>query len=217
VSFSYEFYFISISIAAILSFYLYKKGQGNSIFIMVVLIATLLVEVSSWIIRYYRITGYTFIMHIFNLLEYTMFCMYYLKSCQNKKLRLWVKLSIPLFILFCLCASFFKYRFNAMPVLNIEVEGFLLFIIYTHLLFNINVDENRFIYTHPDFWMSLGIMIFFGGVFVYLGLYPVLLHVDNNEALRTYYLILYPLNIIFYYSIIIGLICLIRNRKYLIR
>ena len=184
---------------------------------MLVLIATLLIEISSRIFYLNKIVGYTFILHLFNLFEYSMFCMYYLKTCKTNQLKTVVRISIPIFIVFGLCSSWFLYHFVGLPVLNINVEGFLLFIIYSHLLFNLDDDENRVIYAHPDFWISIGVMIFFGGAFVFLELYPVLLHVDSDRASRQYGSILGPLNIIFYNSIIIGLICLIRNKKYLIR
>jgi len=204
-------------VAAFLSYLSYRKGNDKSLFIMLVLIATLLIEISSRIFYLNRISGYTFILHLFNLFEYSMFCMYYLKTCKTNQLKTVVRISIPIFIVFGLCSSWFLYHFIGLPVLNIDVEGFLLFIIYSHLLFNLDDDENMVIYAHPDFWISIGILIFFGGAFIFLGLYPILLHMDAFSALTEYGAIITPLNMIFYNCIIIGLICLIRNKRYSIQ
>jgi hypothetical protein len=211
----YIFYFSLIAVAALLSYWSLKKGNEKSFFLMVLLIATFFVEVSSRMFSIFNIQGYSFILHIFNILEYTMFGFYYLKSSHNNKLKRAVKLSISLFAVLCTCVSFFVYHYKGLPVINIDVEGFLLFIVYTHLLFSLDVDENRFIYTHPDFWISIGILIFYGGVFVFLGLYPILLHLDTDKALKEYGFIMTPLNVVLYNSIILGLICSIRNKKYL--
>jgi len=103
-----------------------------------------------------------------------------------------------------------------MPVINIDIEGFLLFIIYTHLLFSIEVDVKKFIYAQEDLWIAAGVLIFFGGAFTYLGLYPSLFNIYPREAGTVYGFFVKSLDTIFYSFIIIGQICLIRNRKYLI-
>ncbi|MBB3054568.1 hypothetical protein FHS11_000978 [Mucilaginibacter gotjawali] len=101
-----------------------------------------------------------------------------------------------------------------MPAINIDVEGLLLFVFYTHLLFYIDADIIDPIYAHPDFWISVGIMVFFGGVFVFLGLYPYLFNLDFDETMKLFSLITRPLNIFFYISIILGLINSIPKWKF---
>lgn len=210
-------YFGLLAISVLLSYLSYIKGNNNLIFILLVLVATFLIETSTQLIYQYKVEGYNFIYHIFNYAEYTLFSIYYLKACSNNKFKFLVKLSIPFFVLISLYISIFIYHFENLPVLNLDIEGFLLFIIYTHLLFSLDTDKNKFIYTHPDFWIATGLLIFFGGVFMFWGLYPVLIHIDPIKALQEYSFVIRPLNIIFYICIIIGLICSIRNKKYLIQ
>jgi len=217
MSYSNGFYFILIAIAAVLSIISYRQGYNKTIFIVVVLIATLLDEITQMIIVQYKIKGYGFTTYIFNVLEYCMYAMYYIKTCGTDHFKFWARFSIPLFILFCIVTFFLKYHFNKYPVLNINVEGALLFIFYTHLLFCLDEGEKKSIYEHGDFWISIGVLVFFGGIFVYLGLFPILMNLDIKQAFQKYRLIAYPLNILFYSSIIIGLLCLIRNKKYLTR
>lgn len=209
----YIIYHSLITIALILSFIAYIKGSKKSLYLVLVLLATFLVELFASLQK----IGFDWIYHLFNPIEYTAFCIYYLKTCPIEKYKTPVAFSIPVFIVFGLCVSFFKYKFSSMPAVNIDVEGFLLFIIYAHLLFSINVDVKMFIYSHPDFWISIGVLIFFGGVFIFFGLYPKLYHLDLNSTLELFGKIAKPLNLILYNCIIIGFVCLLRHRKYLIQ
>jgi len=173
------------------------------------LLATFLVELFAAVLK----SGFEWIYHLFNPIEYSVLCSYYLKACNVSRLKGTVAWSIPVFILFSLFISCFLYHFKSLPALNINVEGCLLFIIFTHLLFSLEVHINIFIYTIPDFWISVGILIFFGGVFVLFGLYSKLHYLDKIRTLELFDIITKPLNIILYSCFITGLIYSIRNEN----
>lgn len=213
----YITYHSLILIALLLSCFSYKRCSKTILFLMLVLMATFIVESITGYVIINNKKGFGWIYHIYNPFEYTLFCLYYLRNCNNSKYKSLVAWSIPLFILFGLYVSFFMYHFKSLPALNIDVEGLLLFIIYTHLLFNVNVGSKMFIYMHPDFWISSGILIFFGGVFVLFGLYPLLNHLDDKATMNLFDMIAKPLNIILYNFFIIGFIWIIRNKKYSIQ
>jgi hypothetical protein len=211
----YIYYLCLIATGALLAFLSYRKGNRHSIILFFLLAVTLPKEIITNYIPRNEIRIFFAITDLFNLVEYTLFGLYYIKTCENKRLMMAVKLSIPLFIIFGSYTSVFVYHFDGFPVLNINTEGFILFIIYTHLLFNLKADGNKLIYMHADFWISIGILIFFGGAFVFFGLLPVILKLSVNKTLIEYSFILAPLNIILYNAIIIGLIWSIRHRRYL--
>jgi hypothetical protein len=217
LDFSYIYYCSLVITAALLSGFLTIKGSSQFLYLMMLMVATLLTEIATRIIPSSRMSLFFLTLDIFNVIEYTLFCLYYLKTSRNDKVKLFVKVSIPLFIVFAVYVSVFVNHFAKFPVLNIDVEGFLLFIIYTHLLFNLEVDENRFIYSLANFWISIGVLIFYGGAFGFFGLYPILHHLDQYKTFNEYNFILQPLNMVLYNCIIIGLICQIRTRKYSIR
>ncbi len=100
---------------------------------------------------------------------------------------------------------------------NVAIEGFFLFIIYSHMLFNIDVDKNLSIYKLSDFWISIGILTFYGSTFVFFVIYPLMKKLYAIETNIEYDNILRPLNLFFYICIIIGLICSIRNKNFLTR
>ncbi|HTI58577.1 hypothetical protein [Mucilaginibacter sp.] len=209
------YYYSLLTTGTVLAFLLFKKGKKQFIALAILLAITLVKElITSQLPREnYKLSF--LITDIFNLLEYTLFSIYFIISCRNIMLKKWVKLSIPLFIIFGAYTSVFIYQFREVPVLNIDLEGFLLLIIYTHLLYNLEIDDNKSIYMHADFWIAIGVMIFFGGAFVFIGLLPIILEQDSVRALSEYGKILQILNYIFYNSIIIGVIWGIRNKKYL--
>lgn len=202
-----------ICVALILAIRSFLSGVKKSVYILLVLLATLLVEIFSTVAIAFHI-NFSWTYHLFNPIEYTLFCLYYLNGCNLQKLRPIVVYSIPVFIVFSLLTSCFIYHFQSMPAMNINVEGFLLFILYTHLLFCIDVDLDTRVYRHPDFWISIGVLMFFGGVFIFLGLYPFLFNLNFGETMILFSEITRPLNIIFYGCIIIGLICSTHRRRY---
>lgn len=211
----YTVYHSLIFMALSLSVLSYYRGRKKAIFLMWVLLATFIVEGAVALFKYYAIKGQTWVYHVFNLFEYSFFCLYYYHNCCVKRYKPYVLWSIPVFVIFGIFISAFVYHFKSMPAININVEGLLLFVIYTQLLFSIDIDVRMLVYSHPDFWIATGVLTFFGGVFVYFNLYRTLLKLDYRGTMIMFGQITEPLNIIFYTCIIIGLICLNRNQKYL--
>jgi len=211
----YVLYFGLLIGTNVMAYLSYKKGNKKYLFILLMSFMALLSEVTFVPLSHYSQKGYAFIYFIYNLIEYSLLAMYYVKACQNNRYKFTAKLSIFFFAVFWFYVSFFIYKLHKLPALNIAVEGFLLFIAYSHLLFKIDADVNLFIYNHPDFWIATGIMIFFGGIFVFFVFYTPLAHLDRKQTSELYKIITEPLNLILYTCTIIGLTCSIRYQKYL--
>jgi hypothetical protein len=203
----YIFYQSMILLSLVISYVLYRGGIKRIVFLVFLLLLTLLVEVSADVL-----IGFAWIYHVFNLFEYTLLCLYYSKNSNVKTYTNWVHWSIPLFLIFGIASSYFLYHFRSLPALNINIEGLFLFVIYSHLLFNL--DTNIDIFTHHDFWISIGVLTYFGGVFVFFSLYHTLLNLDHKHAVKLFIAITIPLNIILYICITISQICLMRKKKY---
>jgi hypothetical protein len=197
------------------SFVTFKKGNKKSLYMCLLTSFTLFFEILTFFFDKEKITGFGFLYHLYIIIEYLLFSLYNLEACKGLKLNKWIKISIPIYTFISICISYFLYHFKGLPALNFDIEAFLLFLIYSYLLFNI--ESESLIFKQPDFWISIGVLIFEGGVFVFFGLYPMLLRIDPIQAIIEYQYIIHPLNIVFYTFINIGLICLIRNRKSLTR
>ncbi len=213
----YVVYHSLILIAFILAVLSYRKGGQDVFYLMLMLLSAFVVEAAAGFFKYYHIKGQSWIYHVYNLVEYAFLSMYYIRNCNVIKFKQAVGWSMIIFILFGLVVSSFLYHFHSMPALNINVEGLLLCLMYTHLLFSIETDVKLPVYGHPDFWISVGVLIFFGGAFVYFNVYRTLLHLNYEQTLMMFGRIMNPLNIVLYVCIIIGLLCLHLNRKFLPR
>jgi hypothetical protein len=211
----YQIYLSLICLAFVLSFVVYRIGYKKSIFLLIVLFATLLTEGYSTY-AFKKKISFVWLYDLFNPVEYTMFCLYYINSCPGVSLKKVAKYSIPAFIAFSLSVSYFLYHFNSIPSIQINTEGVLLFLFYTHLIFCLDLDLKVRIYMHPDFWIAIAVMIFFGGDFVFLGLYPYLFKMNSAETIALFSLITRPLNLVFYSCLNTAFICSIRNKKYFI-
>jgi hypothetical protein len=216
----YLFYFAVLFTASLLSYFSYKKGDRKSFSLFILLFATLLFEVLVFFLSSHKIK-YTFTYDIFSSAEYTLFCIYYLQALEVKKNMVFVIMSIVCFFLFSVYAArqvfIDEIKNDDILTLNLNIEGLFLFIMYTHLLFNIDNKTTLPIYKHLDFCISVGVLVFYGGCFVLFGLYPILLRINSITASTDYSFISRPLNIFFYFCIIWGLICFLRDKKYLTR
>jgi hypothetical protein len=92
----------------------------------------------------------------------------------------------------------------------------LICIICTYVMLNLDIQLFDAIYKQPDFWISLGLLIFFGGTFFSNGLYTYLYELDPVQAKKLFNIINSPLNLIQYTCFIIGFVCAI-PRKSIIR
>lgn len=216
----YLFYYAILILGTILSLFCYRKGDKKALFIVLILLAALSIEnIRTFLID--RSLRADYLINLYSGIEYSFFVVYYVKSEALNKINLSVRISVVLFSIFSIVNAFLIYRYGSLYykliTWNVNVEGFLLFIVYTHLLFNIDGDAQLPIYKHPDFWVSVGVLIFYGGVFAIFGLYPILLEIDPATTKIDYDLIIRPLNAILYLCIIGGSICFLTNKNYLIR
>lgn len=212
----YIIYHSLIFLALVLAFISYTKGYTRAKFFIILLFITLAVELLAEILHANKMP-FVWAYHGFVVIEYTLLCLYFLGAASSIKGRRVIVYSIPAFATFSIWVSYFLYAFRSFPGVNINVSGLLLFISFTYLLFNLKMDAPVFVFNHPDFWISIGILIFFGGTFLFNGVYTRLLNFDEQKAMELFGIINKPLNLLLYSCIIIGLTCSIRNKRYIIQ
>jgi hypothetical protein len=215
----YLLYYSLLILGGFLAFLCYRGGDKKSLYIILLLAGTFIVENVRLVLIKEKLPS-AYIVNLFSGIEFCLLAVYNLRANTNRRTHIWIKGSMAVFLIFSLISAFMVYRSGAkyysLITWNINIEGILLFLIYTHLLFNIDADIPIPIFRHAEFWVAIGILLFYGGVFVVLGLYPVLIKIDAVTAGFNYANIIRPLNIILYLCIIGGSICFLINRKYLI-
>ena len=206
-------YHILVVLSIVISFVALYRGHKKYFSLLLVLIFTELVEMFAQI-AVLKNFSFVWVYHLFVPVEYTLLVLYLRLAINIKKVRRIIIITIPLFIIFSLSVSHFFYHFEDFPGINISTEGFLLFVFCTILLFNLEVVEDESIFLNPDVWIALGILVFDGGTFFYNCVYTKLLAMDPLKALLLFGIINKPLNIFLYTFINIGLVCLIKKKRY---
>jgi hypothetical protein len=215
MSLYYTIYHSLILIAFILSVVAFTTLNKSFGFIMLLLAATLVIELlAEFMPRYdYPITSFLWIFHIFVIIEFILLSLYYYNTPGSKtKWRIqWITV---VFIICSILISTFVYEFNEFPGININLSGIFLFALYTHLLFNLDYRANLPLYLVADLWIGVGVLFFFGGTFVFNGTYILLNKLATARAKELFSIINSSLNLVLYSCIVIGLICSLIAKKY---
>lgn len=166
---------------------------------------------------------FAWIYYIFVFFDFSLLCAYYIRTGGTQR-RKWVGYVIPLFIVAGLATTFSIHRFqsffsnNMLTIFcaftNLTIAGALLFVMYTHLLFNLDSTSIIPVYRHTNFWIAIGILLFYGGAFLYNGVYAQLLQLNQDETLKLFGKINRPLNLLLYSCFIIGILCSLQKLKY---
>ena len=102
---------------------------------------------------------------LFTFLEYTFFGSFLYLNLESKKFKKIILFCSAGFYVFPLIHYFAVYhsRIDAIPI---GIESILIFI-YICLFFSERMKASRqeFIYNHPIFWISVGILVYLGGSF----------------------------------------------------
>lgn len=187
------------------------KGQRRFLPLCIVLTVQLAMELTvAWM--FVRKIEFVWIYHIYAPFDYTMFCLYFMQLVSRKYQRM-IIVSILVFALASASISYWYYHFESFPGANINTEGVLICMICTYVLLNLDIRRYDAIYKNPDFWICLGVIIFFGGTFFTNGLYTYLLEIDKGQAKKLFTIVNSPLNLIQYTCYIIGFLCAIPRRS----
>lgn len=205
-------YVTLILLGAVISFIAWKKGHKRYLSLSILLLATFTLEVYVPFLVEQNV-DFTYLYHIFTLVEYTFLCWFLLGAIPSSKFRKIAIFTIPVYLILSGSISLFYYHFSGFPGLNIEMEAMLLSILCTYILFNLEVYEEVSILANQYFWICSGILIFFGTTFFFNGLLTYVLSVNQSKALMLFGLINKPLNLILYAFILIGILCSVTQRR----
>lgn len=191
------------------------RGQRRYYPLNIILgVAFLMEMLVAWL--YYSKIKFVWIYHLYAIFEYTLFCLFFMRA-MSPALKRVVAISILMFALASGVISYWYYQFDAYPGVNINMEGILLCILCTYTLMTLDVRQYNAIQKHPDFWISLGLILYYGGTFFSNGLYSYLFTIDPEQAKKLFGTINKPLNLTLYGCFTIGFICALLPQKSTIR
>lgn len=191
---------------------LWWQGQKRYRPLCLLLGLTLLVELCAEVLISIKM-DFTWLYHLFVVVEYSLVCIYFL-TLVDKKYRWLILASIPTFVCVSIAVSYYMYDFSSFPGMNINTEGFLVCLVSSYSLMNLpDVKMYDRVIKHPDFWITIGWMIFFAGTFFSNGLYSYLQGLDREQAFALFAVVNKPLNLVLYSCLIIGFLCAALQRS----
>lgn len=202
-------------VAWILSIVVCVKGQRRYLPLCILLAVGFGMEAAvSWM--YSNNLTFVWMYHVYAIVEYALFSAYFMQLASSRY-RLAIMVSVAVFAVMSAIVSYWYYHFNSYPGININMEGILVCLMCIYVLMTLDVRKFDGIQKQPDFWISLGLLVFYGGTFFSNGLYTYLLTIDPVQAKKLFGTINKPLNLILYACFIIGFICALLPRKSTLR
>ena len=207
-----EVYLSCLLISLIIAVSQQKFLTMNFRWLMWSLVVTCIVEG----IGYYHlrmIKNSNFIYHFYQPVEYTLVALFYINTIYSSFAKKVIRVSVPVFVLFCLANSLFLQDVNSPNSNCFMIEAVLLIVwsgFYFYELFTSNEEER--IWRIPEFWVSTGVLFFYAGTFFLMGLLNYLYKVDMGLA-KKLYVINHVLNLLLYSLYAVGFICKARQMK----
>lgn len=160
--------YISYIITACL-FFLFKKNLKNK-HAIIILVYTLYSFVNDIVIERQLITSLpsTFLLSLFTIIEFIFLFFYIFSLLTNRKFKIFLLICSFVF-LFVAVVNFYKNivvgtpSFDTIPIAVSSITLISGSIFY--LFETIQKPEISFVYSRPNFWVVVGIMIYFSGTF----------------------------------------------------
>jgi len=208
----YSFYYLLIGACLALAVALVIRGSRRHFPLAILFTVTLLVELGAEILIALNIP-FVWLYHIYSPVEYSLISLFIAGGIESLRIRRAIRVSIPVFVAASLSLSTIVYRYADMPSINIGIESLLVFSQATVRLFNLEVTEDEPIFHKESFWISTGLLLFFGVCTFILGVYSPLFKLNPNDALNLFGMIVKPFNLILYTFIMAGLLCSVPGKS----
>lgn len=148
----------SYLIPVIILFFLKKKNRLPIAIALYCLIAFVLLSIFDFLPRKLQSIYLT----VYTLFEYLSFAYMLAVSIQSKKLK---KVILILSISFCIFQVIFGYaEKTGLDSVSVGIETILI-LVFIFLFFydHSRNEKTEFIYNHPTFWLSVGMLLYLGG------------------------------------------------------
>ena len=188
--------------------YKYKKALWILISLMAIgLLTEYIVELNKY--QEHKVNE-NFIYNIYIPLEYFFYACFFYFINNDKLIKKYIKLSIPLFIIILFLLLKYDKSFLSEVKLNDKVYttgGALTIILSTYTLFIIKPLKGVKFTTHPLFWFCTGFIIFYSGILPSTSMLDKTEEIDNLSGVKSIFdNIRKSSNIIFYILVTIGFI-----------
>ncbi len=180
------------------------------------LLAALMTELTAYLIYYttwlkpYRFTIY----HFYIPIEYAILSYYFAEQRIPSRIKRLILTSIPVFVIISLVHTFYGDNLIKFPGINLNLSGFLIMLWSVIVLFRVEPSLAISLYKLPLFWISVGVLIYYAGGFLFNALYSYLLSNRYELSNSLNGLINKGLNYVLYLCFIYAFVCARPMKKY---
>lgn len=196
-------YFILLFLSLVTGVFNLKKDVSFK-YIVALISLSIVTEIGNLFTNQHKTGSYIWY-HFFTPIEYCLLTFYFLSYFHKKIIRYCIIVSQLIFILFCAFVSINLGLYEEYPSYLVIVEVFLiLFWAFFHL-FNIKPKLDTTIFNESFFWIDVGLVFYFSGIFFIDGVLKCIISSNRLESLQIYHTIFNCIfNYILYIFIIIG-------------
>ena len=145
---------------------------------------------------------------LFLTVEFGLMVMYFQRIISNKSITKLIPFCFFLIFIWYLIGPFYLGNTSAWFSILFQVIALVLCILCTTYLRQIILMSfEELLFHNPNFWITTGILFFYGGVFFQMSFYKYMFTVDKNSARQLYIIINHLLNILMYSLFTYGFIC----------
>ncbi len=179
-----------------------------------IIIFAITVQASQDILKQQNISGYDFVFHIYQPVEYSLLALFYYQLINNGMVKKLILFSIPVVLLFSVVYySVGNGVFYGGDFIDFCVCAFFINVWVVIFFFELlRSDENMHLVHYPAFWVNAGNLLFYGGCLMVMGVYFSVLGTDPGTANQLLKVNHY-LNLVLYSLYIIGFTQPLRWKK----
>ena len=192
-------YFLVLSISSGIGMFFYRKYDGATRFICILLATTLVSEIVS---RYfaYHYNNNNAVFHFFNVIELYLISIFFFKSILLRHFKVALICITVIYPLLGILNALFLQPLDVLNSNFIVLESFIVMAMALYSLYRILINEKiHTIQSHPQFWFWVCLLIYFSATFFFWPIIKILYVQKRNYYLAIYMQIV--INIIAYSGI----------------
>lgn len=201
---TFQAYLILLGFACLVGAFRWRRVEPLLRQVILVVFFTFLVEFTAYLILYRWDLSAIFLYHFSSPLTFIMWMGYFRGRGFSKK---WTWVISGSFLIFHVLTSLWMTLEVTNSPSNALRATLLIFLgIWSLNKIFEDLEEEHLLKT-PHFWVALGVLVFYAGSYIYLGLQSWLMEDLINVATWLHYYLLFGLNLIFYSFLLISFLC----------
>lgn len=202
---------LSLALPILVMLYRFKRFTKVFWTLAVLLLVAVIISYSAYIL-YQNQTNNMYLLHIYTVLEYTLWSMFYYQLFKNKVVKKVIVGMLIIFVLFSITNTIYWQPLEIYNSYSRSVEGAFLLCFAIAWFYKVFVDSKIIkLESHPIFWINSAVLVYFSGSFLLFISNNFLMKLSDQEFFEAW--ALHGLFLIIHYLFISIGIWLIKRKK----